>query len=298
MVQELSSAIAASCPIGVVSAKERVMLKMSSELNNELNQLVSLLEAQLPANPDAPANRKLERQFANSLALYFQGLADAFPFHKLPEIYYNRMKEAVAVNLPPGGDDWIDALIRAFRADLTYRLNSHMAAIFIAGSVQLTSWGRTKQLGLPIYYEGPPMRQAIEWADKYCARLVTKADEETKTRLAQVISDGIENKRGVEGITRDIRREFADMSKARAELISQTETSNALGQSFLERGRAMDIEAKQWYVTAGNICEDCLANEAAGVIPFEQPFPSGVMTVPAHPRCACACAPARFGRED
>jgi len=274
------------------------MSKMSSELNNELNQLVNLLEAQLPANPDAPANRKLERQFASSLSDYFNGLADAFPFYKLTELYYSGVKEATSVKPPPGGDDWIDTLIRAFRADLTYRLNSHLAQIFIAGSTQLTSWGKTKIAGLPIYYEGPPLKQAIEWAEKYGSKLVTKMDEETKNRLAKVIRDGIDNKRGIEGISRDIRKEFTDMSKARADLISQTETSNALGQSFLERGKAMGLEAKQWYVTAGNICEECLANGAAGIIPFDQPFPSGVMTVPQHPGCRCACAPARFGRED
>lgn len=144
-------------------------------------------------------------------------------------------------------------------------------------------------------YEGPPVQEAIEWAKNHPTKLLPGIDEKVAIRLAQIVSDGIKNKRGIAGISRDIRKELPDINKDTADTIALTETSNALGQSFLERGRAMNIEAKQWYA-GDNACGDCVANAAVGVIPFEQPFPSGHMSYPAHPGCRCAVAPARFGR--
>ncbi|MFA5558611.1 MAG: hypothetical protein WDA59_04015 [Methanofastidiosum sp.] len=77
-------------------------------------------------------------------------------------------------------------------------------------------------------------------------------------------------------------------------MIARTETGNALGAAFEARGKELGLEAKQWYCAGGDACPDCLANEAVGVIPFEDTFPSGHSTVVAHPQCRCAVAPARF----
>ncbi len=272
-----------------------------SQLTAEIDQIVSLLESQLPASITNAENKRLANSFQKSLAGYFKGMADAFPYARLERLYQTNVKEAVTPIVPSEGWDWLDTLIKAFQADLVYRLNSHLSTIYIAGSVQMISYGKTKQLGLPILYEGPPIRQAVEWAEKHAAQLVTKMDEETKTRLAQIISDGIENKRGVQGLARDIRKEFTDMSKYRSELIAKTETGNSLGQSFLDRGRDMGFEGKEWILGSGGRegnCPDCIANADAGVIPFDKSFPSGHMTVLAHPGCTCSVAPARLPEKD
>jgi len=169
----------------------------------------------------------------------------------------------------------------------------------------MISYGKTK-MGVPIAYEGPPISQAINWAEKRGAWLVTEMDIETKQRLAGVISRGIESKRGIPGTAKDIRkwaeefnkdvkRTFIDMSKHRSELIARTETSNALSQASLDRMQDMGIEGKEW-ITAGdaNVSEECLGNEADGIIPVNQAFSGGVMAPPQHPDCRCALAPARL----
>ena len=117
-------------------------------------------------------------------------------------------------------------------------------------------------------------------------------DEETTRRLADIISNGIRNKRGVPGIARDLRGAFENMSRYRAQLISRTETANALGEAFTSRGRGLGVTGKEW-VTVGDerVSPECLDNEAQGVIPFNDAFPSGAMTPPQHPGCRCATAP-------
>lgn len=276
--------------------------RLKSEAIVEINQLLRLLESRLPANIRSENNQRLAKRFQNSLAEYFKGLADAFPYYQLDRIYQLNVQEVSLPKAPPvpGNWEWLDPLLWTFKSDLLYRVNSHLGMIYVSGSAEMISWGKTKIRGLPIYYEGPPMRQAVEWAEKYGSKLVTKMDEETKARLAKIISDGIENKRGIAGLARDIRKEFEDMSRYRSELISHTETGNALGQAFLDRGRDMDIDGKEWVLGSGGRegnCQDCIDNADEGVIPFNQAFSGGVMTVLQHPGCTCACAPASLPKE-
>jgi len=58
----------------------------------ELNQIISLLEAQIPANPNAPANLKLRKRLEGELVKYFNKLEKAFPYSRLSGIY-NRYVE-------------------------------------------------------------------------------------------------------------------------------------------------------------------------------------------------------------
>ena len=188
----------------------------------------------------------------------------------------------------------LDPLLGAFDETLQAEVSGHLTTIYSTGSTEMITWGKTKA-GVPIAFEGPPISQAISWAEKEGARLVTQMDTETKRRLAQVVSDGIANKRGVPGLARDIRTTFADMSKHRSELIARTETSNALSQARLDRMQDMGIEGKEW-VTVGDdrVSEECEANEGQGVIPANQAFTSGPMAPPQHPDCRCTVAPSRL----
>ena len=108
-----------------------------------------------------------------------------------------------------------------------------------------------------------------------------------------MVSQGIENKRGIPGLARDIKQSFGDMSKYRSELIARTETANALSTASLDRMGEMGIEGKEW-ITAGDdrVSDECLGNEAEGVIPVNQSFSGGVMAPPQHPDCRCVVAPA------
>jgi SPP1 gp7 family putative phage head morphogenesis protein len=196
----------------------------------------------------------------------------------------------------------LDPILNVLNTKLKVRMVGHLTTIYVSGSAEMMDWG-----GLP--FEGIPSPEAISWAEKHAAKLVTQMDEETKNRLAQVISDGIANKRGPGGLATDIKRELGWMGRgrpseikgltmqSRASLIANTETSNALGQAFEDNGKEMGIDGKEW-VTAGDdkVSDGCRENEAAGVIPFDQAFPSGHMTPPRFPGCRCACAPARLNK--
>ena len=193
-------------------------------------------------------------------------------------------------------ENMLDPLVSTFDDTLTADINGHLTTIYSTGSAETISWGKTKG-GVPITYEGPPISQAIDWAEKRGATLVKGLDEETKKRLAHTISRGIETKRGVPGLARDIRTTFADMSKHRSELIARTETANALSQASLDRMEEMGIDGKEW-ITAGDdrVSDECLGNEAEGVIPVGQVFSSGASAPPEHPDCRCTLAPARLKR--
>jgi SPP1 gp7 family putative phage head morphogenesis protein len=196
------------------------------------------------------------------------------------------------MSLPADINDFLDPILATFNDELQLKIQGYLVTAYLRGSAQMTSWGRTKLEGKPLLFEGPPMQEAIEYANKHCATLVKGLNQETRERLAKVISDGIKDKRGIDGLARDLRKEFDGMSKYRSQVIARNETATALEQSFYDRGKAMGITGKEW-VTAGDdrVSELCLANEAAGVIPFNQPFPSGHMTPPGHIQCRCACAP-------
>jgi len=267
---------------------------------NEIDALIEAITAKLPASMERPENKRMERAFKKSMAEYFNDIASKFPYKEIENIYHQKVKEVTAppITSPGEWDNWLDAVIKTFQAELTARLVSHLGNIYIAGSLQMTSYGKTK-LGIPVLFEGPPMSQAVQWAQNYGAGLVTNMDIETRSRLAQVISDGIDNKRGIEGISRDLRKEFADMSKTRADMIAQTETNQALSRAAMDKMREMGVDGKEWIAVGDElVCDICGGNAADGVIPIGQPFQSGDMQTPGHPRCRCTTSPARLNRKD
>lgn len=212
------------------------------------------------------------------------------------DISSGKVKEAkTAIGLiSPDDDDWIGRLLASFSEPLEITLGGHLSETYISGQAEMITWGKTNA-GVPIAFEGPPISQAVGWASKHGAALVTQMDKETQRRLALTISNGIKNKRGIPGLARDIKRDFADMTRFRSELIARTETAEALSRASLDNMKAMGIDGKEW-VTAGDdrVSDDCMGNEAEGVIPANQTFSGGVPAPPQHPDCRCTIAPARL----
>ena len=54
---------------------------------SELNQIIAILEAEIPASPSAPQNLKLRGSVERKLAKYFKNLEQAFPYSSLGKIY-------------------------------------------------------------------------------------------------------------------------------------------------------------------------------------------------------------------
>ncbi|MBT9164015.1 MAG: hypothetical protein DDT23_00004 [candidate division WS2 bacterium] len=194
-------------------------------------------------------------------------------------------------------DDILDPILTTFRGTLQSTLQGHAVNAYLRGSAQLIQWGRTKLTDRPAFYEGPPLESAIRYANRHCAKLVTKIDLETKERLRIIISNAIKEKRGIPGLARDIRREIENMKKYRSELIAKTETRRALFHAFQDRSKAMGVTGKRWILGSGGKegnCEDCKANAAVGVIPIDDEFPTPQDEV--HPGCLCSLAPVMLER--
>jgi len=193
------------------------------------------------------------------------------------------------MTLPADINDFIDPILRTFENSLTTRLNGHLVTAYLRGSAEMLEWGRTVTTDMPIYYEGPPMRQAMTYAQKRAALLVKELNEETLEQMRGIIEYGIKQKRGIPGLSRDLRKQITNMGKVRAKMIARTETADALESAFMDRAKDLKVTGKECVVT--DPCPICEENGNAGVIPIDKPFPSGDMRPPFHPNCRCALAP-------
>ena len=198
--------------------------------------------------------------------------------------------------------DLLDPILAIFHDRLTATIAGHAASVYLRGAAEMTSWGRTKLRDLPKLFEGPPMQDAINYANKRAAQFITNMEDETKSRLQKVIGDAIKEKRGIrglardlraefdEGLARDLRAEFDDMTKVRSLVIARTETADSLEAAFMDRSQAMGVTGKEWIVH--DPCKICQGNADEGVVPIDHIFSSGDERPPAHPNCRCALAPA------
>ena len=57
-------------------------------LLGELDGLIRLLEARLPADVNSAANQRMVEQLRRQLAAYFRDLEKAFPYWRVEQIYY------------------------------------------------------------------------------------------------------------------------------------------------------------------------------------------------------------------
>lgn len=189
-------------------------------------------------------------------------------------------------------EDILEPVLEALKTRIHGALLNHAVLAYLKGSAQMMAFGRTLTTNRPIYFEGPPMQQAINYANSHCAQLVTKMNQETKERLAKVIGDAIKEKRGVDGLARDIRKEFDNMTRDRSRVIARTETRDALFHAGQDRMKGMGVTGKEWILGSGGKtgnCPECLANAAVGAIPIDDEFPTPQDQI--HPSCTCGIAP-------
>ena len=58
-----------------------------SQLLTEIDEIIDLLEAEIPANPNSLGNRRRSVKLEKEMQAYFKKLNNAFPYHKLKGIY-------------------------------------------------------------------------------------------------------------------------------------------------------------------------------------------------------------------
>ena len=84
---------------------------MRNHILATIDEIIVLLEAEIPGNQNSPKNQKLKRRLERDLAKYFRSLEDAFPYGKLAAIYNRNVKESL------GSDTWTDGLMKTFPPD-------------------------------------------------------------------------------------------------------------------------------------------------------------------------------------
>ena len=139
-------------------------------------------------------------------------------------------------------------------------------------------------------------RRAVAFSQARSAELVKQITESTRSTLNAIITQGLEDNIGRQGIEDAIAgvtneegaRIFSD---TRAELIADYEVGNANGHGSLMglqgAQRAGVKLKKEWYPDA-EACPICLENADAGPIPIDEDFPSGDDAPLAHPNCECS----------
>ena len=138
------------------------------------------------------------------------------------------------------------------------------------------------------------MQQAMNYAQNRTATLIKGLNDETRDLMRQTIEKAVKEKRGIDGLARDLRKTFDDMTKVRSQVIARTETCDALENAFMDRAKDMGVSGKEWIVT--DPCPICEDNGNAGAIALNDTFPSGDLRPPAHPNCRCALAPVMLGK--
>ena len=274
---------------------------MLTELITEVDRILEAAIGKLPTSLQNPSNAKEVDAFESSLVKYFAKLEKAFPYSKLDSIYNKYVQEATRTTPSPAEiDTLLNPILARFDGELGKSLKDGLVSGYLSGSANMMTYGETS-LGIEIAYEGPPMKEAVDFALKHIskAKLVDGINATTRIRIANAIAEGLQQKLGLEGMRKLIRDKFQWMGKGRSELgrtlvsrarmIALTESNNALSQAFIDRSKDMGIEYKEWLVVVP--CEICAPN-ANQVIPMDGIFNSGHDRPPAHVNCVCSLAPA------
>jgi hypothetical protein len=135
--------------------------------------------------------------------------------------------------------------------------------------------------------------RAVDYAAARSGEMVSQVTDATRDRIRELVAKGLADNVGRDGIAKLLEDDL-EFSEERAERIANYEVTAANGAGKLEGYRlaiaaGVDVE-KEWLADEG-ACPECLANEAQGPIPVDEPFQSGAMAEPDHVNCECSVIP-------
>ena len=137
-----------------------------------------------------------------------------------------------------------------------------------------------------------PERIARQWATARVVELLTLSGRfsivaTTRDRIIALVEQAISTDQSIATLRQRIVEDGLALSDGHADLISETEDSLIAGDASLRSYTLQGYEGKAWR-TAGPHPEGiCIGNEEQGPIRITEPFSSGHMSAPAHPRCQC-----------
>jgi len=100
----------------------------------------------------------------------------------------------------------------------------------------------------------PEVRQ---WVDGYAFQFAEKIEADSIDKLKRVIGDAMEEGKTIPEIIKDLRGQFDDWSKYRAEMVARTEANRASTRANLEAWRQSGVvKKKRWYANP-DACPFC-----------------------------------------
>lgn len=111
------------------------------------------------------------------------------------------------------------------------------------------------------------------------------------------LSEGVDSGETINQITDRIKGLYTEIYKNQSLTIARTETSSMMNESMLTTYKSEGVSKKKWLSARDNKTrEEHLANDSAGAIPMDQPFPNGEM-YPSHKSINCRCSLSPVVRE-
>lgn len=134
---------------------------------------------------------------------------------------------------------------------------------------------------------------ASDWARHRAAILVRNVEERTRAGLRDIVTTALEEGWSPDELSSAITEDYL-FSPERADLIATTELALAHSSGTLATWRATGQVAGKRNVLSPTHTDvdECDDNTDVGVIPLNEPFPSGDDGPPYHPRCRCVVVPA------
>lgn len=251
--------------------------------------IAELRETQRPSIQNTQG-LKHYRKLRGKLQIYFLRLRDSFPASKVKGLADKHAKEFATREKSLEADtflvyeNWLKENNPVLYASLKDSLVEAKADGFKG---TMDEWLSKYGLGVaPAEFIKKVDESILTWAEDYCAELVKGVDDETKRLIAQAVKSGLEDGKNPIEIARDIRKQFDDMAKYRAERIARTETANALESGAFDSNKSLGADKKEW-IWDGRDCDACRMNEAQGKIGIDRAHASGHMHPTAHPNCKC-----------
>jgi len=171
---------------------------------------------------------------------------------------------------------------------------------------------------------GATREEILAISSEKAAAMVTGITESTMKGLSEIITSGLDNQIGVDGLARKLKSQIglnAEQVKAinnlevklikegktaaeiqkildsetkkkikkRSEVIANTEMRKAVseGEDTVMKSRGAKYKVAM-STGDSDVSDICAMNEAAGPIPIDDSFPSGDDTTPFHPDCRCS----------
>ncbi len=231
----------------------------------------------------------LERRLASTMRRIFRAQSKALMSRLIPEIRFLFQEASVAPIAIHLVDVIVNGSTKPFEADIARLLLSALEK----GSLRTRT-----DVRLTADFRLPATRQA-QIVREQGARLVANVNETTREAVRQIISDGLDNHSSYQQVAKLLRERFSEFGtkatqkhiRDRATLIATTEIGDAYSRGQLETAARMvelGLEVEKAWLTVGEACPICDANEAEGWLDSEGSFSSGHDAPTAHPACRCA----------